>query len=133
MSISGKELDPIKEKRTQFVFKGKREHIATINTPNIAYPGQHFKVKTPKGSTDHVIAPNTLKITFDLEIKSTDKARSVVNNVGRALVEKKCLGLVQKRLMGSITPVLIMHVRTFSYVKKNVKRGYFKAYNLPMD
>ena len=26
---------------------------------------------------------------FDLEIESTDKTRSVVNNVGRALIEKK--------------------------------------------
>ena len=53
-----------------------------INTPNIAYPSQQFKVKTLKGSVDHIIVPNTLKITFDLELTSTDKARSVVNNVG---------------------------------------------------
>ena len=87
------------EKRTKFAFKSKREHIATINTPNIAYPGQHFKIKIPKGSMDHVIVPNTLKITFDLEIESTDKPRSVANNAGRTLLKKKCLGLVQKRLM----------------------------------
>ena len=79
MTIYGKELDPMIEKRTQFAFKGKREHIATINTPNIAYPGQHFKIKIPKGSIDHVIVRNTFKITFDLDIESTDKASSVVN------------------------------------------------------
>ena len=88
MSIYGKELDPIIEKSTQFAFKGKREHIATINTPKIAYPGQQFKIKIPKGSIDHVIVPNTLKVTFNLEIESTDKTRSVVNNVGRTLVKK---------------------------------------------
>ena len=91
MSICGKELDPMIEKRTQFVIKDKRERIATINTPNIAYPGQQFKIKISKGSIDHVIVPNTLKITFDLEIKSTDKARSVVNNVGRILIKKDSL------------------------------------------
>ena len=79
MTIYGKELDPMAEKRTQFAFKGKREHIATINTPNIAYPGQHFKIKIPKGSIDRVIVRNTFKITFDLDIESTDKASSVVN------------------------------------------------------
>ena len=26
------------EHRTQFAFKGKREHIAKVNMPNIAYP-----------------------------------------------------------------------------------------------
>ena len=76
------------EHRTQFAFKGKREHFATVNTPNIAYPGQQFKIIIPQGSADHVIVPDTIKIMFDLEIKSTDKARSVVNNVGRKLVKK---------------------------------------------
>ena len=87
------------EKSTQFTFKGKREHIATPNTPSIAYPVEHFKIKIPKGSADHVIVPDTIRITFDLDLTLTDKARSVVNNVGRTLVKKKkCLDLVQKRL-----------------------------------
>ena len=98
MSVYGKELDPIIEKRTQFAFKSKREHIATINTPNIAYQGQHVKIKIPKGSMDHVIVPNTLKITFDPKIKSTDKARSVVNNVGRTLLKKKVFRLGSKEI-----------------------------------
>ena len=54
---------------------------------NIAYPDQHI----PHGSRDHVIIPDTVKITFNLDIESTDKARSVANNVGRALVKKKVL------------------------------------------
>ena len=37
MSIYGREINPMIEKRTKFAFKGKREHIATINTHNIAY------------------------------------------------------------------------------------------------
>ena len=37
--------------------------------------------------------PDTVKITFDLDVESTDKAPSVVNNVGRALVEEKVLML----------------------------------------
>ena len=44
-----KELDPMQEHMTQFDFKGKREHIATVNTPNIAYPGQHFKIIITQG------------------------------------------------------------------------------------
>ena len=69
-------------------FKGKREHIATVNTPDIAYPGQHFKIIIPQGSSDQVTVPDTVKITFDLDIESTDKTRSAVNNVGRTLVKK---------------------------------------------
>ena len=37
-----KELDPMIEHRTQFAFKGKREPLAAVKTPDTAYPGQHF-------------------------------------------------------------------------------------------
>ena len=79
-------LDPMVEHRTKFAFKGKREHIAEINMPNIAYPNQHIDIEIPHGSRDHVIIPNTIKINLDTT--SADKARSVVNNVGRTLVKK---------------------------------------------
>ena len=88
MSIYG-ELDPMVEHRTQFAFKDKREHISKVNIPNIAYPSQNINIDMPYGSRDHVIIPNTVKTTFNLDIESTDKARSVVNNVGRALIKKK--------------------------------------------
>ena len=95
MSVYG-ELDPMVEHRTQFAFKGKREHIAKVSMPNIAYPNQHIDIEILHGSRDHVIIPDTVKITFNLDITSTDKARSVVNIVGRALVKKKVLMLGSK-------------------------------------
>ena len=85
MSVYG-ELDPTIEHRAQFAFKGKREHTSKVNMPNIAYASQHIVIEIPHGSRDHVIVPDTVKITFNLDIESIDKARSVVNNVGRALV-----------------------------------------------
>ena len=84
------ELDPMIEHRTQLAFKGKREHIAKVNIPNIAYPNQLTDIEIPHGSRDHVIVPDTVKITFNLDITSTDKACSVVKNVDRALVKKMC-------------------------------------------
>ena len=78
------------EHRKQFTFKDKREHIAKVNMPNIPYPSQHIDIQIPHGSRDHAILPDTVKITFSLDIKSRDKARSVVNNEGRALVKKRC-------------------------------------------
>ena len=95
MSVYG-ELDPLVEHRTQFAFKGKREHKAKVNMPNIAYPNQHIDIEILHGSRDHAIVPDTVKITFNLDIESTDKTRSVVNNVGRALVKKKVFMLGSK-------------------------------------
>ena len=97
MGVYG-ELDPMIEHRTQFAFKGKRKHIATVSTPNIAYPGQQFKIIISQRSSDHVIVPDTVIITFDLDIEPTDKARSVVNIVGRTLVKKKVLKLGSKEI-----------------------------------
>ena len=90
MSIYG-ELDPMVEHRTQFAFKGKRKHLSRVNIPNIAYPNQYNDTEIPHGSRDHVIIPDTVKITFNLDIESTDKERGVENKVGRALVKKKVL------------------------------------------
>ena len=85
-----RELDPMVEHRTQFAFKeSKREHITKVNMPNIAYPNQHIDSEIPHGSRGHVIIPDTIKVMFNLDITSTRKARSVVNNVGWTLVKKK--------------------------------------------
>ena len=97
MNVYG-ELDPTAEHRTQFAFKSKREHIAKVNMPSIAYPNQHIDIQIPHGSRDHVNIPNTVKITVTLDITSTDKARSVVNNVGRAHVKKKMFILGSKEI-----------------------------------
>ena len=83
------------EHGTQFAFKGKREHIAKVNMPNIVYLNQH---EIPHGSRDHVIIPDTVKITLSLDITSTDKACSVANNVDRALMKKKVLMLGPKQI-----------------------------------
>ena len=93
-----RELDPMVGRRTHFAFNGKREHTAKVNIPNMAYPGQHIDIEILHGSRDHVIVQDTFKITFKLDIASTDKARSVVNNVGRAPVKEKELILGSKSI-----------------------------------
>ena len=88
--------------------------MAKSNTPNMAYPSQRINIEIPKCSRDHVIVPDPLEITFNLEIESTDKTSSVVNNVGRALVKKRSSYLVQQRLTRLTTLIFMTHTRTFS-------------------
>ena len=85
------ELDPMPEHRTQFTFKGKREHIAEVNISNMAYPNHHIDIEIPHGSRDHVTVPETVKLTFNRDFESTGKTHSIVNNLGRTLVKKKVL------------------------------------------
>ena len=68
-----RELDPMIEHKTQFALKGKREHIAKVNIPNIAYPNQNSDIEIPHGSRDHVIIPDAVEITFNLDITSTQR------------------------------------------------------------
>ena len=68
------ELDSLVEHRKQFVFKGKIEHISKVNIPIIAFPSQHIDIDIPHDSRGHAIIPDTIKITFNLDITSTDKA-----------------------------------------------------------
>ena len=75
-----RELDPELEHRMQFTFKSKCEHIVKVNISNIGYPSQHIDVEIPAGSRDQVIVPNTLNITFNREVESSDKTRSVVKS-----------------------------------------------------
>ena len=92
MSVYG-ELDPMVEHRTQFAFKGKRKHKAKVNMPNITYPSQHIDIEIPHNSRDPVIVADVVRITFNLDIESADKTRSIVNNVDRALLKKQVLML----------------------------------------
>ena len=64
--------------------------------PKIAYPNQHIDTEIPHGSRDHAIVPDTVKITFNFDIQSTDKTRSIVSNVSRALVKKNVIMLATK-------------------------------------
>ena len=66
--------------------------------PNIAYPNQHIDIEIPYGSRNHVIVRDTVKIMFNLDIETSHKARSVANNVGRALVKKKLLIIGSKQI-----------------------------------
>ena len=67
MSFYG-ELDAMVEQRKQFAFKNKREHISKVNIPSIAYPSQNIDIDIPHGLRDYVIIPDTVKITFNLDI-----------------------------------------------------------------
>ena len=78
MSVYG-ELDPMVEHRTQFAFKGKREHIAKVSMPNITYSNQHTDNDIPHGSRDHVIIPVPSKLSLILILNQ--KKRHVVLSI----------------------------------------------------
>ena len=62
-----RELDPMPEHRTQFGFKGKREILAKVSMPNMAYLNWHIDIEISHGSGD-VIVPNTINLCLILTL-----------------------------------------------------------------
>ena len=69
------------------------------------------------------------QITFNLDITSTEKARSIVNNVGRALVKKKVLMLGSKEIDTINNSDIYDTYKDLYLSKKNVKISSFKLYS----
>ena len=104
-------IDP-ESNRIQFAFKGLREHVVEMNTPNIAYPDQEIYINNPGGSVGDVIIPQIPMITFNLSVESSkDKARYVVKNVGRSLIVKNEL------LIGATTLEVISYPNEYDTYK----------------
>ena len=80
-------LDSMSEYITQFAFKKKGGHTTKVRIPNRANLIQQINIEIPYAPTDHVIVPDTVKITFNLDIESTDKTRSIIKYVCRALAK----------------------------------------------
>ena len=70
--------------------------MSKVITPKLAYPNQYIDIEIPCVSKDHVIVPDTIKITFNLDIESTGKTHSIVSNVDISLVKKIVLKLESK-------------------------------------
>ena len=79
-----------------------------------------------------MIVPDTVKIMFNLDNESTNKTRSVVNNVGRALGMKKGLMFGSKKIGTINNSDIYDSTRIYILVKKNLKRSFFKTYSRPM-
>ena len=76
---------------TQFAFKDRWKYAVKINILNITYPNQKIDIERSYWSRNHFIVPHTLNFTFNLDIESTDKTRSIANKLDGALVKKKVL------------------------------------------
>ena len=113
MTVYG-ELDPIPEHRNYFAFNGKGGDIAQVNIPNMASPNQNIDIEIPHGSRDDVIVPGAKKTTLNIAHESTGKTRSIVNNVSRAPVKKRCSCLDQRKFIRLTTQTSTKLIKIFA-------------------
>ena len=72
--------------------------------------------------------PDTIKTTFNLDIESTDKARSINSNIDRALVKKIVLMLGSKENDTIINTDIYDTSKYLYFSEKGVKRSFSKVY-----
>ena len=89
MSTYGNRLDPHRSVRKALGLKGIRQSIVVTNNPSTIDANQLLTVRFPNLGANDVIVPGTVRIAFNIALDSdTDANRTVVNNLGRAIVKK---------------------------------------------
>ena len=85
----GYKLNPHRKLRKQKGIKGMRRTLFNTHVPSTIDQSGILAVRFPDQGTNDVIVPGTSKLSFKIQLNSDDDAnRTIVNNLGRAIVSK---------------------------------------------
>ena len=84
----GRKLDPYRKLRDPLGIKGARHSVVITNNPSSIDQNQQLLVRFPNLGSYDVIVPGTARLAFTISLASTDDNRTVVQNLGRAVVKK---------------------------------------------
>ena len=85
----GHKLNPNRKMKNPLAIKGIRQTTVITNNPSTIGQNELLTVRFPNLGSDDVIVPGTTKLSFNIRLKSeNDDNRTIVNNIGRAIVKK---------------------------------------------
>ena len=85
----GNKLNPERSLRTAKGIKETRQKVIVTHNPSEIGQNQLLIVKFPNLASDDVIIPGTVNLSFNIELTSTtDLNRTLVSNIGRAIIRK---------------------------------------------
>ena len=85
----GTKLNPERSLRTAKGIKGTRQKVIISHNPTEIDQNQLLLIRFPNLSSEDVIVPGTVNLSFNIELTSTaDANRTLVSNIGRAIVKK---------------------------------------------
>ena len=88
----GYKLNPYRQLRKQRGIKGVRRTIRNTHVPSTIDQGGILTVRFPDLGKNDVIVPGTSRLSFKVDLNSSggsaDANRTIVNNLGRAIVSK---------------------------------------------
>ena len=83
-----RKLNPHRSFREPLGVKGVRQSVVITNNPSSIDHNQQLLVRFPNLGKDDVIVPGTAKLAYTITLNSEDANRTVVQNLGRAIVKK---------------------------------------------
>lgn len=98
-STYGRLLNPYRRLREPLGVKGIRQTVVVTNNPSTIDQNQQLLVRFPNLGSSDIIVPGTARLSFQIELESTDANRMVVNNLGRAIVKKTTIKISGNEVM----------------------------------
>ena len=84
----GNKLNPERSLRTAKRIKGTRQKVIVIHNPSEIDQNQLLLVRFPNLGSDDVIVPGIANLSFNIELTTADPKRTLVSNIGRAIIKK---------------------------------------------
>jgi len=98
-SAYGRKLDPYRRLREPLGVKAARQSVVVTNNPSTIGPNQQLLVRFPNLGVNDVIVPGSARLAFTVTLTSTDVNRTLVQNIGRAVVKKLTIKISGQEVM----------------------------------
>ena len=95
----GEKLDPYRKLKSPLGVKGVRQSVVVTNNPSTIDQNQQLLVSFPNLGANDVIVPGTVRLAFTITLVSTDEDRTIVKNIGRAVVKKTTIKISGNEVM----------------------------------
>ena len=90
----GRKLNPYRSLRDPLGVKGVRQSVVITHHLSTIGPGQQLTIRFPSRGRHDVIVPGTVRSAFMITLNSDDPNRTLVQNIGRAIVKMLCARLL---------------------------------------
>ena len=118
-----KRLNPECSLRTPKEIKGTRQKVIVTHNPSEIDQAQELLVRFPTLGSDDVIIPGMANLSFNIELTSAiDANRTLVNNIGRAIVKKLAVKLEGNEMMSIVDYDLFVYYQDL-WKTKSEKRN----------
>jgi len=99
MSAYGYKLNPYRRIREPLGVKAIRQSVVVTNNPSTIDQNQQLIIRFPNLGTNDVVVPGTVRLAFTITLDSPDDDRTLVQNIGRAIVKKTTIRISGNEIM----------------------------------